>query len=242
MATILQLREHFGNHNQKTLRKRLSQNEPVEMWMLENVNRVGIPYRGNVYKGWVFCGVNEDRIQKKDIKCQLPTGEWLYAQMKWRMPNAYGNDTLAALIQPWPGRTLALEILKGEPKYREKEFWARDYKFKGHLYLSLSQDWDRLRVFDFRKSIKPRLDKLLKDFFQSGVDLTERNRTYASSWNHRFQLKWVRDSGKKSYDSGLQKLVAYLPSNEWEPGECQFIEMSDPSDKYIEMLGESNVR
>lgn len=238
MATIEQFRNHFANHNKKTLKQRLDGNDPVEMWMLDNINRAGIMYLGQRYHGWVFCGVTEDRVNKKDIKCKLPDGKWLYAQMKWRQPGAFGNDCLASVIQPWPGKKDAIEVIKtGTLEYKAKHFWARDYVFKGHLYLSLSQDWDRFRVLDYRKSIKPRIDKLLKEFLKSGDDLTDRNRTYCSSWNPKFQLKWVRDAGKGSYDSGLQKLVCYIPASEWEPGECTIIEMSDPSDEYIKMLG-----
>lgn len=221
------VRRKFKSLNNLQLRDRLQQSQPVERWILDTLNHYGVPYHGELVRGWKKTKTADDKKNKRDAEA-LHKEQWLYAQLKYRQPNS-GGDIGVALLQPFEGRDAVRHTLLNE---REKMdcFWARDYVFDGGVYACLSNDWTNLYVVPYLEVVKPIVKRVFQEWMTdvAGYDLTDRNRVYRSCVHEGVELRHKIDSGRNSWDSQKRKVICYIPPK---------LVLEDPKSVKYEMVG-----
>jgi hypothetical protein len=227
LATI---RERYNDLNSLNIKARLAKSSPIEMWTLETLNHYGVTYNGETIKGWRKCKTKDDKSLKRDAEA-LHKDEFVYAQLKFRQPNS-GTDIGCAILQPYPGLEALRKIIMTE---RDKLGYclARDYKFDGIIYACLNNTWDKLMILPYQEVVKPTYSKILKEWLAdpSKPNLDNWNRTYRSSKYPGAELKWKKDSGTRSWDSGEEKIICYLPISLFENDpRVVVVDMIDPPD------------
>jgi len=203
---------------------RLKKSKLVENWILDTINFHGIPYKGQNIKNWEECSEKEDKNNKRDAKT-LVDGNYLYCQNKFRQPNS-GTDIGCALLQPYPGKDEVNNLILRNSKI-EADFIARDFKFDGIYYNVLDNSWKKLMMIPYPELMKPAYVKVLKEWLMSDSELHDKNRCFKSEECPGAELRFKRDSGKKSYDSGLKKILCYLPLQLFAD-KANIVEMIEP--------------
>lgn len=225
--SISELRILFEDYNKKTLQERLRRNDLIEEWIRSTINYHGYKCGDEVLNNWQKCDAKDDRKFKRDIY-QDVGGKRLYGQLKWRQPNS-GGDIEAAIIQPYYNLDTFKQVTKDEPEKLRSHVWARDYLFDGEFYACLNKTWDVLRVIPL-PAIKKRIHTVIKEWWESDQNLTPywQNNTFHSSAYNGVQLKCTTDKGRASYDSGLWKILCYMPITCFENGEVILMDMVEP--------------
>ena len=222
MPNVQEIRDKFRNYNSQTTVARINGNIMLEKAMVTKMNEFGVSFQGMTLKEWSRCTTDKDKYEKIDAECPSPNGT-IYAQVKWRQPNS-GDDILMAIVQPWPGYNEFKQMLTEETDETLNKFlWARDYKFKGHLYVSMNKEWTMLRVIDYPNVLRPLMTRVLNEYIDSGYALGYNNRCHEASWNPDIQLRWTQDRGRGGYDSGLEKILCFLPISAFDPKDVQLI-------------------
>lgn len=224
------IRERYQNLNTLPLKERLARSSPIELWTLETLNHHGVPYQNDIIRGWKKCRTHDDKKLKRDAEA-IYNNKYVYAQLKFRQPNS-GTDVGCAILQPYPGLKAVREIICHDQS-RFSFILARDYKFDGIIYACLNNTWDKLMILPYQEVVKPAYSDILKEWLADPLkpELCSWNRTYVSKKYPGAELKWKKDSGTKSFDSGEEKIICYLPMSLFE---------KDPRVKVVEMIDPPN--
>jgi len=224
----------YKDYNKKSNEERVDNKNPMENWMLESINASGVLYQGRLFSNWEETTFEQDVYRKQDFVDHTGS-EPIYCQIKYRQPKNNHGDILCCVIQPYPDNAEpARKWMRSNQVARGVFGWGRDVKFQGQIYGCLNKSWNKIRCLDYKKSIKPNLDRILKEFLESDLPLNTNVNTFRASWHDDFMLKCFPDGGKNGWDSGKLKVCAMLPDNLFDEGEIHWVDMIEPPDYLFE--------
>ena len=227
------VRSLYVGSNRKSINERLKLNVPMEQWIIDTVNHHGISHKGKLLNNWEKASEKIDKTCKIDAVHKINDKENLYIQVKFRQPDS-GNDIEVAVIQPYNGLKEFKNVIGVDPTTLQKEVWARDFRFYGQFYACLNNSWNLLRIVNYN-AIKSKVMTLLGEWVDSGNELKPYygKNTFISKKYGGMMLKCKKDSGYNSYDSGILKILCYIPEEVFTKKEMVCVEMIQPPEYLI---------